>query len=58
MKKRTIATVTKNGSVVWHYSWQEIDIETMVRVQMLAEDIAHTLAMKFEETLTERSNIQ
>ena len=51
MKKRTIATVTKNGSIIWHYSWQEIDVETMVRVQMLAEDIAHVQALKFEEQL-------
>ena len=51
MKKRTIATVTKNGSIIWNYPWQEIDVETMVRVQMLAEDIAHVQTLKFDEHL-------
>ena len=49
MKKRIIATVTKNGSIVWNYPWQEIDIETMVRVQMLAEDIARVQSERSEE---------
>lgn len=41
MKKRVLASISKNGSVVWNYDWNEIDTETMVRIQMLAEEIAH-----------------
>ena len=46
MKKRVLASITKNGSVNWNYDWTEIDIETMVRIQMFAEDIAHYQATR------------
>lgn len=48
MKKRVLASITKNGSVNWNYDWTEIDVETMVKIQMFAEDIAHHQAMKDE----------
>lgn len=41
MKKRVLASISKNGSVVWNYDWSEMDTETMVRIQMFAEEIAH-----------------
>ena len=40
MKKRTLATISKHGSINWKISWQEIDVETMVKIQMFAESIA------------------
>ena len=46
MKKRILASITKNGSVNLNYDWIEIDVETMVRIQMFAEDIAHYQSMK------------
>lgn len=41
MKKRVLASISKNGSVNWKYDWTEIDVETMVKIQMFAEEIAH-----------------
>ena len=46
MKKRVLASITKNGSVNWNYHWTEIDVETMVKIQMFAEDIAHYQSIK------------
>jgi hypothetical protein len=53
MKKRVLASISKNGSVVWNYDWSEMDTETMVRIQMLAEEIAHYQSMGISEVLDE-----
>lgn len=48
--KRNIAHISANGSIIWRVDWQDIDVETMVKVQMLAEDIARVQSEKaFEE---------
>ena len=47
MKKRVLATISKNGSVNWEYHWPEIDTETIVRIQMFAEEIAHYQSVKW-----------
>lgn len=46
MKKRTIAHISANGSVQWFYDWTQLDIDTMVRVQMIAEQIAYYQSTK------------
>lgn len=48
--KRNIAHISANGSIIWRVDWQDIDVETIVKVQMLAEDIARVQSEKaFEE---------
>ena len=44
--RRNIAHISASGSIIWRVDWQDIDVETMVKVQMLAEDIARKQSEK------------
>ena len=46
MKKRTIATISRNGSIIWTADAENIDTETITRVLLFAEDIAHYQSTK------------
>ena len=46
MKKRTIAAISRNGSIIWTADADTIDIDTITRVLMFAEDVAHYQSTK------------
>ena len=46
MRKRIIATISRHGSIIWTADADTIDIDTITRVQMFAEDVAHYQSTK------------
>lgn len=48
MKHRTIATISRHGSVIWTTDPETIDPDTTVRILLFAEDIAHYQSTKGE----------
>ena len=48
MKKRTIATISRHGSINWTADPESIDTDTIVKVIMFAENIAHYQSTKGE----------
>ena len=48
MKHRTIATISRHGSIIWTTDAESIDLETITRVLLFAEDIAHYQSTKGE----------
>jgi len=48
MKPRTIAAISRHGSVIWTTDPETIDPETIIRTLMFAESIAHYQSTKGE----------
>lgn len=45
-----LASISKHGSVNWKVDGKNIDIETIVRIQLFAESIAHYQSIINEPT--------